>query len=344
MSDGPWLPITSARTLRACSEFPARADDVFICSYPKSGTTWCQNLVARILTRSREDEPTPLDTWSHVSDVSPFFEIDPHWDHDAETSSLAARVIENHRRFVRGRRVFNTHLPLSHMPRVVDEDGKKTRRLPKIVYVARDGRDCAVSFWHHLKSQSVEDGGWQAGWDAFFDAWIEGSIAFGSWFDHLESWRDAPATRFFSRPGPAGGIPETAATKEDENERAAAGDCQVLVIRYEDMKTDLRGVARAVANHVDPSRPLREHELDAVVRECAFDAMKRDIGKYQPKSVRWIDASFSFVRRGGVGSFEERFSNAQKTRFKEKAAAKFGAGGLRDAPMWRQGDAREAGV
>ena len=330
MSGGPWLPITSARTLRACAELPARADDVFVCSYPKSGTTWCQNLVARILTRSRGDEPT-LDTWSHVSEVSPFFEIDPHWDHDAEPSELAPRVVENHRRFVRGRRVFNTHLPLSHMPRVVDAVGKKTDRLPKIVYVARDGRDCAVSFWHHLKSQSEEDGGWQGGWDAFFDAWMEGSIAFGSWFDHLESWRYAPATRFFSTPEP------DADETKDERERADArddGDRAVLAIRYEDMKTDLRGVARAVANHVDPSRPLSERELDAIVRACAFEQMRRDVGKYQPKSVRWIDPAFVFVRRGGVGSFKERFSDAQKARFEEMAAARFGAGGVRDAPMW----------
>ena len=297
MSGGPWLPITSARTLRACAEFPARADDVFICSYPKSGTTWCQNLVARILTRSRGDEPAPPESWSHVSEVSPFFEIDPHWDHENEPSSLAANVVENHRRFVRGRRVFNTHLPLALMPRVGkddDDDYNKNRKLPKIVYVARDGRDCAVSFWHHLKSQSVEDGGFSEGWDTFFESWIEGTIAFGSWFDHLNGWRDASA------------------------------DANVLVLKYEDMKTDLRGVARAVAAHVDPSRPLCEHELDEIVRACTFEAMKDDIEKYQPISVRWTDETFSFVNRGVVGSFEDVFSDEQKTRFEEKAKAKLG--------------------
>ena len=318
MSGGPWLPITSARTLRACAEFPARADDVFVCSYPKSGTTWCQNLVARILTRSRGDEPT-TDTWSHVSQVSPFFEIDPHWDHGAEPSHLAAHVIENHRRFARGRRVFNTHLPLTLMPRVRDETpgglgkkGNNTGRLPKIVYVARDGRDCAVSFWRHLKSQSVEDGGWQGGWDAFFDAWIEGSIAFGSWFDHLMSWRDAPAARF------------SQLKKEEEKKNLREKNHPVLAVRYEDMKTDLRGVARAVAAHVDPSRPLRDHELDEIVRACTFEAMKDDVEKYQPISVRWTDETFSFVNRGVVGSFEDVFSDEQKTRFEEKAKAKLG--------------------
>ena len=302
MSGGPWLPITSARTLRACAEFPARADDVFICSYPKSGTTWCQNLVARILTRSRGDEPAPPESWSHVSEVSPFFEIDPHWDHGAEASSLAARVIENHRRFVRGRRVFNTHLPLALMPRVIDEN---KNRLPKIVYVARDGRDCAVSFWHHLKSQSTEDGGWSEGWDAFFDAWIEGGIAFGSWFDHLNGWRDAAT---------------------DEN---------VLAVTYEDMLVNLRGTIRAVADHIDRDRPVTETELDAIVSACTFEAMKTDIDKYQPKSVRWIDDSFSFVRRGVSGSHEGVFSETQKRRFDEKARREFGDGGLANAPMWR---------
>ena len=242
-----------------------------------------------------------------MSQVSPFFEIDPHWDHGAEPSSLAAHVIENHRRFARGRRVFNTHLPLTRMPRVFAE-GKKTGRLPKIVYVARDGRDCAVSFWRHLKSQSAEDGGWQGGWDAFFDAWIEGSIAFGSWFDHLLSWRDAPAARFGAQ----------------KNEGEKIYDQPVLAVRYEDMKTDLRGVARAVAAHVDPSRPLCDHELDEIVRACTFEAMKDDIEKYQPISVRWTDETFSFVNRGVVGSFEDVFSDEQKTRFEEKAKAKLG--------------------
>ena len=50
MSEGPWLPITSARTLRACAEFPARADDVFVCSYPKSGD---------LVSKPRRQDPDP---------------------------------------------------------------------------------------------------------------------------------------------------------------------------------------------------------------------------------------------------------------------------------------------
>jgi hypothetical protein len=66
--------------------------------------------------------------------------------------------------------------------------------------------------------------------------------------------------------------------------------------------------------------------------------MRTNIDKYQPKSVRWIDDSFSFVRRGVSGSYEKVFSENQKRRFEEKAREKFGGGGLANAPMWRTND------
>ena len=53
---------------------------------------------------------------------------------------------------------------------------------PRYVYVVRDGRDCAVSFYKHLSAQAPEDGGYTKGWDTFFDEWIDGKIAFGGKF------------------------------------------------------------------------------------------------------------------------------------------------------------------
>ena len=65
------------------------------------------------------------------------------------------------------------------MPREVEgevegegEGGR--RRRCSYVYVVRDGRDAAASFYHHLSSQAPEDGGYVGGWDAFFDEWIGG--------------------------------------------------------------------------------------------------------------------------------------------------------------------------
>lgn len=151
-----------------------------------------QNIVAQIITRC---ETTA--SFQHISEVAPFFEIDPHWDHSKR--ELAASVMANHARF--GRRCFNTHLPWEFMPRGDgdghgdghgdgDGDGEQQKQ-PKCIYLVRDGRDAATSFYHHLSNQAPAQGGYTGGWEAFFDEWIRGEIAFGSWPTHLRSWQGA---------------------------------------------------------------------------------------------------------------------------------------------------------
>jgi hypothetical protein len=132
--------------------------------------------------------------FQHISEVAPFFEIDPHWNHNhrsskqtsptptptpttthddghsgggnadgggggggggAGGSELAASVQAHHTRF--GRRCFNTHLPWELMPRGGDGTSGGSQR-PKYIYLVRDGRDAAVSFYHHLSNQAPADG------------------------------------------------------------------------------------------------------------------------------------------------------------------------------------------
>jgi len=96
----PLLPITSPSTVELCNQFNLRSTDIFICSYPKSGTTWTQNIVFSLLNvRSK----LPL---THISEYSPFFEIDKHWD--AKQGNIIQKFEDNHSKL--GRRVFNTHL------------------------------------------------------------------------------------------------------------------------------------------------------------------------------------------------------------------------------------------
>ena len=303
---GPWLPITSEATLRACSAFQAKDVDVFVCSYPKSGTTLCQNIVAQILTRGvnnkSDDDSTNTFPFQHVSQVSPFFEIDAHWDHGSEKAStsgsaqLSESVIENHSNLLRGRRAFNTHLPYEMMPFVWDTQSEKTTsRRPKIIYISRDGRDAAVSFWHHLKSQCLEDGGLEnKDFNNFFDEWLNGEIVFGSWFDHLVGWEQA---------------------REEPN---------ALMITYEEAVSDLKTVVAKIAEHIDFENPLTGAELTQITKKCSFDAMKKDLNRYQPISVTWTDPDFSFIRKGKIGGYKDTFTEEQLERFETETRKKFG--------------------
>ena len=56
--------------------------------------------------------------FKHISDVSPFLEIDPHWDHDVvDTYGRPVNVKSVDANFAKfERRTFNTHLPFELTP------------------------------------------------------------------------------------------------------------------------------------------------------------------------------------------------------------------------------------
>lgn len=163
----PLLPITSDATIASCAALPLREGDVFVASFPKSGTTWMQHIVHTLAT----DGASPL---PHVSDACPFFEVDRTWDGD----QLTATVRANHAKI--SRRIFNTHLRWSMMP--------KSHPGARYIYLTRRAADACLSFYHHLAHQAAEDGGFEGELDEFVREWTAGRAPFGSWSAHLKSW------------------------------------------------------------------------------------------------------------------------------------------------------------
>eukprot|EP00928_Gymnodinium_smaydae_P046181 TRINITY_DN30770_c0_g1_i1.p1 TRINITY_DN30770_c0_g1~~TRINITY_DN30770_c0_g1_i1.p1 ORF type:complete len:369 (+),score=42.60 TRINITY_DN30770_c0_g1_i1:43-1149(+) len=201
----PLLDIMSDRGLRAMHSLPPvpGLPDVFVCSYPKSGTTWMQHIVSTLCAGG-------VKPGEHVSDYTPFYDIDPHWDLDVP--QLSESIQAKHRK--NGRRMFNTHLRWEMMPSHLDA---------RFIYVVRDGRDTCVSFYHHLSHQMKKDGSEPVetrDFAAFHADWVKGQMPFGSWADHLWSWN------------------------------AAKGDERVLFVRYEDLLTDLKPNISRIASHL----------------------------------------------------------------------------------------------
>ncbi|MEM9727713.1 MAG: sulfotransferase domain-containing protein [Myxococcota bacterium] len=145
-----------ANFLRGRAEFEVRRDDVFISSYPRSGTTLTQWMVY-LLSHGCETEP------AHITEVSPWFERSlAIGEHTAK--SLDAYPSP---------RVFKSHLPREWLP-----DGAR------YIYVERDGQDVLLSYYNLYRDYLGFDGDL----DAFHRRFVAGKVQYGSWFDHVEGW------------------------------------------------------------------------------------------------------------------------------------------------------------
>jgi len=150
-----------ARFMRGAVEFRARSQDVFLSSYPRSGTTWLQQ-VLHVLAYDGDSG------CAHISDVAPWYE---------RSLSLGARRAADFERMP-SPRIFKSHLPFAWLPRGA-----------RYVYAVRDGRDVAVSY-HQLYRSHL---GSQDDFDTFFERFLRGRLQYGSWFDHVAQWQSQAA-------------------------------------------------------------------------------------------------------------------------------------------------------
>lgn len=281
----PLLPITSPRTVELCASFPLRPNDVFICSYPKSGTTWTQHIVLSLLVKSASKSSRCGDVgaesgfdYKHVSEYAPFYEVDAHWNADAR--NLTDTIRTNHNRL--GRRVFNTHLRFDMLPSTMEEGVKSGKNAAKFVYLLRDPMDVCLSFYCHLSNQM--EGGYDGTFQEFFDEWVKGEIAFGSYVDHILSF--APAF-------------------------VDAGETRkVLLISYEDMLSDLPSVVKKIAKFIEAD--VTSEEIEELLPTFSFSQMKKDLDRFQPRSVTWKN-NFQFLRRGVSGDSLTVSSDRERT-------------------------------
>ncbi len=199
---------------RGLTVFP---DDVFLVSYPRSGNTWTRFLLGNLI-----------------------YQNDP-----VTFSNLESRIPEiyfNHDRFMRG-------LP---RPRMIKSHECFQPHYPRVIYLVRDPRDVAVSFYHHnVKARNIPD---DYPLESFVPRFIAGEFdqKFGSWRDNVLSW--------------------TALRKDDS---------RFLMLRYEDMKRD---TARALAEVVTFLDRCSFRKIDS-----SPEAVQRAIDLSSPERMRQLE-------------------------------------------------------
>jgi hypothetical protein len=136
------------------AEFVPREDDIFIVTYPRSGTTWMQMILYQLTTDGKMD-------FTHIGHIMPHFE-----------NALGRRDLND----LPSPRIIKTHMIYKALP----------KKKGKFIYIARNGKDVLVSNFHFYKSSF--------GHEESFDLFVNNFLHNGSpwpwtWFEHVAEWK-----------------------------------------------------------------------------------------------------------------------------------------------------------
>jgi hypothetical protein len=249
-------------------EFAPRPDDVFIVTYPRSGTTWMQMILYQLTTDGGMDFP-------HIYEYCPWFER-------SSRSGLGFEARPSPR-------LFKSHLTYRKIP----------KGPCKYIYVARDGRDVAVSYYHLYRDYS----GFEGTFPEFFDRYLRGKVEFGSWFEHVRGWwrhRDDP---------------------------------NVLFLRFEELLNDLEGGVRKIIAFC--GFEIAQERMPTILERCRFAFMKQHESRFDPVAgAAWEQGAQgrAFLRTGRAGDGKDQLSPEQAAQFDQACEKLLGPTGIDFSP------------
>ncbi|XP_015928413.1 sulfotransferase ssu-1-like [Parasteatoda tepidariorum] len=279
--------------IRAAMKYKPTSKDIFVATYPKCGTTWMIQTVMLVLNKGQIPN-TVKDYFS----LCPFLEM------------LGPDEIGK----MPGPGCIKIHFPFNLTPYSPDA---------KYVYVARNPRDCCISFYYHTKlfpAYYFNDGTFED----FFELFIKGETDFNDYFDNLLSWYEH---------------------RNDPN---------VFFVTFEDMKQNpketIKRLARFLGEEYESDVAENEEVLDEVVNKSSFEYMKNTTNKLftemldrseefaewkiAPKGFRhWArsnamalkagqGSSGTFIRNGGIHDMKIELTSEQEEKLQKRIQEK----------------------
>ncbi|OWF41770.1 sulfotransferase family cytosolic 1B member 1-like [Mizuhopecten yessoensis] len=239
----------------AVSDMSCRDDDVFVCAFPKAGTHWIWEIATMLLHGRSEYTP--------VSKVTSMLEFNTPSELDRLTSP----------------RVLNSHLPYKLLP------SEAVRKGAKIIFVQRNPKDIAVSFFNMVSQKKISFAG-------NFNDWIQLFLLQPgypkNWFDYTLEWEQV--------------------MKEERR-------LNLHMIYYENLKRnpieEIARLSRFLGSSTDRTF------IGEVANKCSFRNLRKANSDVKDLSVLQGEKTMfdSVFRKGEIGDWKSWFTVAQNELF-----------------------------
>ncbi|KAL4714579.1 hypothetical protein ACJJTC_006625 [Scirpophaga incertulas] len=261
--------------------FALRPDDTFVVSFPKSGTTWVQEMVWMIANDCDYEGSVNIPLthryqfleWGMLFNNKHIQEIaDEYSKSDDEKKKLLAAKLKSSDVDICANkpspRFIKSHLPLSLLPPTLLDTCK-------VVHVARNPRDVLVSYYYHIKTVAKlrYDIELKQLWNLFINDQLE-------WTPYFEN------------------VKESWTRREHPN---------MLFLFYEDLLKDLPSAVKRVAKFL--GKTMTEDQVSRLCDHLSFENFKK---KNSLVEFSAVSSDNVLVRKGKSGGWRQYFDEEMK--------------------------------
>ncbi|XP_060524707.1 luciferin sulfotransferase-like [Cylas formicarius] len=267
-------------------QWDIRKEDIWICSYPKTGTNWLLELVWMLVNDLDYEKALSIS----MNKRCPFLECAAVTKYQIMNSKLTDHPLEfiDPQKFIEMNKApvsIKTHLPWTCLPSQIQNGTKKS----KVLYMTRNPYDTLLSLHHYVTSYFNYRGTIGDSVRDFLSG--EGICCYGSYWDHVISyWQRRKLSN-------------------------------LLIVKYEDFHRDLPEMIRKVSTFLE--KPITEKELIKLADHLSFEKMKTNPSLKVMDERYFQQKGAYFYRSGKVGSYKEELSKEQIARLKNTTEEKF---------------------
>ena len=228
-----------------------RNNDIFLVSYPRSGNTWMRFVLGSLI---------------HNVDVN-FDNMERYFPDIYRNTCSQLESLKN--------------------PRYLKSHEPYDNRYHKVIYIVRDPRDVAISYYYWMLKFNKFEGEFDGFLDLFFGP---NGISYGRWDDHYRSWRE----------------------NSDKVNRG------VLFLRYEDLIDNAIDNIKTILGFININ--IDNDVIHTVVKSNSFSGMKNkeNYASDQNPLFKATNKEIPFVRKGKIEQWKSELSDIHLERFRRE--------------------------